>query len=121
MNGDKHENQTNACLLETGTPGEQVPSAPFDVVPQHASDQSPNDILAHLDRALAATPTNVLMCQPLRRVLVAAAAAEIRTLRAVLAVATSPGKTQPAAVLIAALEMPALTASAGDVPDGGQL
>lgn len=59
------------------------------------------DILNVLDSALDKTPEHVLICPPLSRCSVAAAAAEIRSLRARLAAGASPGKTQPAAVIVA--------------------
>jgi hypothetical protein len=79
------------------------------------------NILDELDHALDQTPEHAYMCRPLTRRTVAAAAAEIRRLHAVLAVGSSPGKTRPAAVLLAAIDVPAVTASAGDVPDGDRL
>jgi hypothetical protein len=75
------------------------------------------DILIALDNVLVNVPNTSLMCPPLRRKLIADAAAEIRTQRGQLATArerqfsamvvhdaTSPGKTRPAAVLIGEVE-----------------
>ncbi len=121
MNGDTHEKPTDACLFETDTPSVSLSSATLDLLHKHHAGESPTDVLAQLDRVLAATPEYCHLVFPLKRRFIADVAAEIRTLRAVLAVSTSPGKTQPAAVLLAALETPALTTSAGDVTDGGQL
>jgi len=119
--GVTYEIQTHADVRESHAPQYALLFAARDLACQPDVEEPVSDILAELDRALDQTPEHVYMCRPLTRRTVAAAAAEIRRLRAVLAVTTSPGKTQPVAVLLAALEAPALTASANDVPDGDRL
>ena len=52
------------------------------------------DILANLDNVLDKTPEHAFACPPLPRRTIAAAAAEIRTLRARLATANGGGKTR---------------------------
>lgn len=46
-----------------------------------AGSPTPYDVLAELDRLLDATPHGSHVCKPLKRAVVAAAAAEIRRLR----------------------------------------
>ena len=90
VNGEPDENPTNADVLETGpAPLPLAPAAPVRVRQQPARE-SAVDVLAELDRALAATPEHSLMCRPLRRALVVSVAAEIRRLRT-LWVATPHG------------------------------
>ncbi len=104
MNGDTHEKQTNACLLQTDTTSVPLsPSLP-NLVRQQPVVESANDVLAQLDRILAATPGGHYLCPPLKRSQVAAAADEIRTLRGLMMTVTSPGKTQTVAVLLATIE-----------------
>ncbi len=104
MNGDTHEKQTNACLLQTDTPSVPVPPALSYVVRQQPAGQPANDVLAQLDRILAATPEGHYLCPPLKRSQVAAAADEIRTLRQLMMTVTSPGKTQTVAELRATMD-----------------
>ena len=82
--GDDHANTTNEDVQPAGAaPAPLSPAAPHMVrepVARHT------DVLAELDAVLDATPVYAHVCRPMRRTLVAAAAAEIRRQRLAAAV-----------------------------------
>jgi hypothetical protein len=86
MSEGNHEIETVADVFEADAQALQVSPAASTGVPQRPASQSTVDVLADLDRVLAATPEWAHMVPPLNRKLIVAVAAEIRRLRALIAI-----------------------------------